>query len=168
MHRRRLVAPIVAIKHYVNHENQPITSGAKRQIDIVDVVAQQSVTNTDDVVEGSIVKAVYLELWVKSQATAGNDTKFQFVFEKVPAGQDAVTFTQMNTLMAYPNKKNIFYTSQGVLGDLTTQSIPIVRNWFKIPKGKQRMGAGDLLAMSISATGFDMDSCGFSTYKEYK
>ncbi len=137
-------------------------------MEVVDAVADGTITNAEDVTEGSIVKAIYLEMWVKSGATAGNDTKFQFVFEKVPSGATPITFAQMNNLGAYPNKKNVFYVSQGVLGDLTTQAIPVVRNWFKIPKGKQRMGVGDLMIMSVSATGFDIDSCGFSTFKEYK
>ncbi len=168
MHRRRLVAPIVTIKHMTNHENAKVLTTAVRNIEIANAVPQQSVVSTTDVVEGSIIKAVYLELWLHSIASAGEDTKFQFVFEKVQGDATPITFTQMNTLMVYPNKKNIFYSSQGVLGDLTTPSIPIVRNWFKIPKGKQRMGQGDELVMTVSATAFDIDTCGLSIFKEYK
>ncbi len=168
MRHRGMVAPINSIKHYVNVENTSVTAGTARPMKVVNAVAQQSVSATNDVVEGSIVKAIFLELWLRSQATSGNDTKFQFVFEKVPAGASPITFTQMNNLMAYPNKKNVFFVSQGVLGDLTTQSIPVVRNWFKIPKGKQRMGIADELVMSVSATTFAVDTCGVSTYKEYK
>ncbi len=168
IHRRRMLAPIVSIKHYVQFENAKVLTTAVRALDIVDAVPQQSVVNADDVVEGSIVKAVYLEVWLHSIATAGEDTKFQFVIEKVPSGAASITFAQMNNLMQYPNKKNILFTSQGVLGDKTTSSIPVVRNWFLIPKGKQRIGAGDKVTATISATAFDIDSCGFSTYKEYK
>ncbi len=168
MRHRGMVAPINSIKHYVNVENVSVTSGTARGMKVVNAVAQQSVSATNDVVEGSIVKAIFLELWLRSQASAGTDTKFQFVFEKVPAAAASITFTQMNNLMSYPNKKNVFFVSQGVIGDLTTQSIPVVRNWFKIPKGKQRMGTNDELVMSVSATGSAIDSCGISTYKEYK
>ncbi len=165
---RRMLAPIVSVKHYVHYENTPVGSATRRSMDVVEAVAQGAITNAEDVTEGSIVKAIFLEMWVKSGATAGNDTKFQFVLEKVPSGATPITFAQMNNLGSYLNKKNVLYVSQGVLGDLTSNSIPIVRNWFKIPKGKQRMGIGDQIVMSVSATGFDIDSCGFSTYKEYK
>ncbi len=74
----------------------------------------------------------------------------------------------MNNLMVYPNKKNILFYSQGVIGDLTTQSIPVVRNWFLIPKGKQRMGLGDKIVETLTATAAVIQNCGFSTYKEYK
>lgn len=159
-------APINSIKHYVHAENTPVGSATRRLVEVVDAVAAPS--DAQDVEQGSIVKAIFLEFWVKSGATDGNDTKFQFLIEKVVADQAPVTFTQMNNLGSYPNKKNVLYFSQGVLGDATTGSIPIVRQWFKIPKGKQRFGLGDSLSVAISATGFDIDSCGFSTYKEYK
>ncbi len=168
MRHRGLVAPINTIKHYVPNDNADIASATKREIPVVTSVGQASVTNTQDVVEGSIVKAVFIEQWIKSEATSGNNTKFQLLLEKVPAGATPVTFAQMNTLMGYLNKKNVLFFSQGIMGDLTTAAIPIVRNWFKIPKGKQRMGLGDEIVVSISANGFIINNCGFSVFKEYK
>ncbi len=152
----------------LNIENAQIVSGAVRQIELVQAVAQTAVTNVSDVVEGSLVKTCYIEQWIKSFAAAGEDTKFQLVLEKVPAGAATITFTQMNNLMTYVNKKNILYTSQGVIGDLTTQSIPIMREWYSIPKGKQRFGLGDVLSLTISATAAVIQTCGLSIYKEWK
>ncbi len=163
-----MLAPIVAIKHYVQMDNTSTADGAVRNLQIIQGVAQTLVVNTADVVEGSIVKAVYLELWFKGNAVAGTEDKFQFLLEKVSQGQDPVTFAQMNSLMGYPNKKNVFFYSQGVTGDLTTQGIPIVRGWFAIPKGKQRFGLEDELFMSVSTTGATANTCGFATFKEYK
>ncbi len=161
-----MLAPINSIKHYVQIENAQIATGNIRASEIVDAVATTS--DAQDVVEGSIVKAIYFEHWVKSFAGAGEDVKFQYAIEKVPANQASVTFTQMNTMDSYPNKKNVLYFSQGVLGDNTSASLPIVRNWFLIPKGKQRMGFGDKVVSTLSATAATIQNCGFSTYKEYK
>ncbi len=166
--RHRMVAPIVSIKHYVNREKSTITDGTSTDMQIIQGVAQTAVTNFADVVEGSIIKAVFIELWLKSNATAGNEVKFQLVVEKVIGNQVPITFTQMNSLMTYPNKKNVLFVSQGVLGDLTTQSMPIIRNWFKIPKGKQRFGIDDEFFVSVSATGATADVCGIFVFKEYK
>ncbi len=169
MRHRRIAAPINTIKHYVQQENATIADAARRSVILVDAVSQSAAgSNVRDILEGSLVKAMFIESWVKSNASAGTDTKFQFVIEKVPAGQSSITFTQMNTMMAYPNKKNVFLYSQGVIGDLTTQAIPIIRDWIKIPKGKQRFGLGDRLVISIGSTGAIMQNCGFSTYKEWK
>ncbi len=168
MRHRRMVAPIVSIKHYVNTEKTTIASGTSLSIQYVQGVVQTAVANFSDVVEGSLVKAVYVELWLKSNATAGNETKFQLVVEKVIGNQEPISFAQMNNLMTYPNKKNVFFVSQGVLGDLTTQSIPIVRNWFKIPKGKQRFGLDDEFFVTVSSTNATVDVCGIAVFKEYK
>ncbi len=84
------------------------------------VLDTAGVSNTEDVIEGAIVKAVFIELWVKSNAPAGTEDKFQFAIEKVPAGAAPLSFTDMNNLQSYQNKKNILYFTQGVIGDLTT------------------------------------------------
>ena len=137
-------------------------------MEIIQAVAQSAVINAQDVVEGSRISAVFLEHWVKSFAATGEDMKFQLAVEKVPAGATAVTFAQLNALMGYPNKKNILYFTQGVIGDLTTQAVPIIRQWFKIPKSKQRFGLGDVLMMTLSSTSAALQNCGFATYKEQK
>ncbi len=163
-----MLAPLITIKHYINVENAQIASAAIRTIELVQAVAQTAVTNTTDVVEGSLVKTVYCEQWIKSFAGAGEDTKFQLVIEKVPAGATPITFTQMNNLMTYPNKKNVLFVSQGVLGDLTTQAIPVIRDWVMIPKGKQRFGLDDRFILTISATAAVIQSCGLAIFKEWK
>ncbi len=163
-----MLAPLVTIKHMINIENAQVASGTAGSIELIQAVGQSAVSQTTDVVEGSVVKTIYIELWIKSFAGAGEDTKFQLVIEKLPQNANPITFAEMNNLMAYPNKKNILYTSQGVLGDLTTQSIPIVRQWFMIPKGKQRFGLGDELVVSLSATAAVIQRCGLSIYKEWK
>ncbi len=163
-----MLAPLITIKHVINLENTVTANGTTRPIELVDSVAQPAVTDPQDVVEGSLVKTCYLELWFKSNADAGQDTKFQLVLEKVPAGATSVTFTQMNNLMTYPNKKNVLYTTQGVVGDLTTQALPITRQWYMIPKGKQRFGLDDRLVATISTTGFGANICGLAIFKEWK
>ncbi len=161
--------PIVnAIKHYVQFENTEIASGTRRNMLIVTAVGQSAVDSPDDVVEGAIIKAVFIEIWVKSKAAAGLENKFQLAVTKAPSGVSTISFADMNNMMAFTNKKNVLLFSQGVTGDLTTQSIPIVRQWFKIPKGKQRFGLGDRFEVTVSSTGAVFDSCGFATYKEYK
>ncbi len=152
----------------VNIENAQIATGNVSSIELVQAVGQTAVTNTTDVVEGSIVKTVYVEMWLKSFAGAGEDVKFQLVLEKLPINSDPITFAQMNNLMNYANKKNILYTSQGVLGDNSTQSIPITRQWHSIPKGKQRFGLGDELVLTISATSATLQRCGLCIFKEWK
>ncbi len=160
-----MLAPIHSIKHYVNLENVVTSDAAATNRQLIQGVKTK--VNSGDVDEGSVVKAIYIEMWFKGNAVAGTEDKFQLVIEKVIADQVPITFTQMNTLDSYPNKKNVFFYSQGVTGDLTTSSIPVVRGWFKIPKGKQRFGLDDELFVSTSTTGATANTCGFATFKEY-
>ncbi len=164
---RRMQAPINSIKHYVYNENTATANGSARTIVLVDAAPAPANTNTFDVKEGAIVKAVFFELWLRSNAAAGTSMKFQLVIEKAPSGVDSVTFTQSNNLQTYDNKKNVLHFSQGVLGDIATTSLPIFKSWILIPKGKQRFGLGDRLVATISATSATLNNCGFATYKEY-
>ena len=167
MRRRQVLAPITTIKHYVQFSNTTITTGSAVGLVIADSVQAPATATTADVKEGSIIKAVHCEMWVKSKASEGGDTQFSMIIEKVPANQASVTFAQMATLSAYNNKKNILYSTQGVIGDLSTQSIPIIRDWILIPKGKQRFGLSDRLVMTIGVIGVNMQRCGIFTYKEW-
>ncbi len=164
---RKMLATINSIKHYVQNENAATASGAARSIVLVDAAIAPANTNTFDVKEGAVIKAVFLELWLRSNAAAGTSMKFQLVIEKVPSGLTSVTFTQSNNLQTYDNKKNILHYSQGVLGDIATTSLPIFKSWLLIPKGKQRFGLGDRLVATLSATSASLNNCGFATYKEY-
>jgi len=169
--RSRGLNPIQSIKHYVQFANATIGTGTIANLTVVDAVSVTAVgANSNEVEEGSIVKAVHIEMWCLCSGSSGAITQFNYVLEKVPAAQTPVTFTQSLNLGAYPNKKNVLYTSQGNLPSRidTSGTIPIMRGWFLIPKGKQRMGLGDKIVLSLASTGSALDRCGMMTYKEYK
>ncbi len=167
---RRGLSPINSIKHYVQQSNTSIASGAATSIIIVAAVANTALpVNTKDVKEGSIVKAVYLEFWLKGNGAADEDTQFNFVVFKNPGGSNDMSVADSLNLMAYDNKKNIFFSSQGVIGGVGGgQSVPVIRQWMKIPKGKQRFGLKDELTVFVGTTGQAMQVCGLSVYKEYQ
>ncbi len=78
----------------------------------------------------------------------------------------AMTFTNSATLDSYTNKKNLLYITQGVSPDANGNPVPVLRQWFKIPKGKQRFGLADALILNLSANVEDMTHCGVFIYKE--
>ncbi len=135
---------------------------------VIDAVIPSAVNLVNEVEEGSVVKAVFIERWIQSDGVETTRTQFNLTIEKVPAGQAPMTQVQSLNAGSYPNKKNILYMSQGILGGEGTQgAVPIIRNWFKIPKGKQRFGLGDRLFVNIAMLGQQAEACGFATYKEY-
>ncbi len=78
-----------------------------------------------------------------------------------------MTFAEQTALHSYNQKNLVFYHTQGITNDQDADATPFLRQWFKIPKGKQRMALGDNLLVSVSVQALDNIICGFATYKEY-
>ncbi len=169
MARRRMLAPIVSKKHYIQLTDTQIASGAILANQLVDAAPAPATTAFFTVVEGSVVKAIYCEYWLLPNGASNDSTQFIGVLEKVPQGAAAVTVAQITSLQSYDNKKNILYTTQGVLNMAVDGqgAIPVSKQWFMIPKGKQRMGLGDRVVFTFFTLGTTMRICGFITYKEY-
>ncbi len=159
--------PINSIKHIVQHTTTTVASASVTTLaDVKGRAFQSSVNSADDIVQGTVIKAIFIELWLLG--TSANASSFVIMFEKSPGGQADPTFTEMSTLDAYPNKKNVLYTTQGLIGSKDTNAVPIYRDWVKIPKGKQRFGLNDDFKINIAVLGADsMQFCGTTIYKGY-
>ena len=140
-----------------------VTANSERFIAAVESTTANLV---DEVAEGAVVKAIFVELWVLD---AGNDGSCVVTISKNPLNNTGPTFVEMNGLGLYPNKKNVLYTHQGLTpNDGITAPRLVCRQWFKIPKSKQSFGLGDFLTLNIANnSGQDLFYCGFATYKEY-
>ncbi len=160
-------APIVSRKHIVQHTEFTVPTTSVVTQNIVHAVAVQNVNSNFEVTEGSVVKAVYVERWLSGKVS---DTygSVVMILEKAPANADAPTFTNMTTLDAYLNKKNILFTTEGIVPGLAQNPTPFMRGWYKIPKSKQRMGLGDKIRVTIASIGAtDNIGCGLDLYKSY-
>ncbi len=168
MRHRRMQAPINSIKHYVHETNIGIATGTIKNIEEILAVVAPANALPFQVIEGSVIKAIYLEFWLSSNGASGTETQFNLTVEKKREAEADMTFGQSAALGAYPNKKNILYTSQGIVNsNAVSGTVPIIRQYILIPKGKQRFGLGDQLMVNISAIGA-LQFCGISTYKEYR
>ncbi len=155
-------------KHYIPLTNSELASAGVLEFDIVEgKTIGNAFAATADVREGSLVKAIFVELWCAGAGASGTDTQFVAVVLKMPSNSPSMTSTNLLNLQSYGNKKNILYTTQGVLRGLDVQAVPIIRQWFKIPKGKQRIGLGDKFQLYLTTVGTGLNRCGFCTYKEY-
>jgi len=165
---RRMLAPINTIKHYVAQSNTNIATGAVQHLTLVNALAKGAArTAASSVEEGAIIKAIHIEFWICG-VLDGATSQFVFVVYKLPAGQSSPTATDMANLGSWDNKKNILFSSQGVFPEgESSQSIPVMREWQKVPKGKQRFGLGDRFSVSFFSVG-TLQVCGLATYKEYE
>ncbi len=168
MRHRRMLAPINTQKHYVHHTNLVIATGTVDNQRAVVAVAGAPAT-TADVQEGAVIKAVYVERWIVGDSgVAGTPTQFTFVIEKKRVKEADMTFAESQNLGSYENKKNILFTSQGIVTNSLAggPTLPVFRNWVLIPKGKQRFGLDDELVVNIAAVNA-LRNCGIETFKEY-
>ncbi len=118
-----------------------------------------------DVREGATISAVFIELWINSDSdtTVGS---FNVSLEYLPGLLTPMTNAQAFSQHGYTNKKNIYYVTQGLSTIQLGNSMPVIRQWFKIPKGKQRMGLGDKLVLNIASLVTALNFCGMIIYKE--
>ncbi len=152
-------------KHYVQQTLSTVDPVDALNSIIIDAV--ETPTAVQHVVEGAIVKAIYIERW---QVAAGNLGSEMFIVAKYPQGAAAPTFGQTQALGDFEGKKNIFFVHQGLsANDGISGPIPVFKGWIKIPKSKQRFGLGDRIILSSVNMHATDDSfiCGFATYKEY-
>ncbi len=151
-------------KHYRQVTVDSVLGGTVKNNTIAVAVAVPSGAQSE-VRVGAVIKAVYVEMWVMAEAqNIGSQT---IILQKTVGDADPITFLEMADLHGYRNKKNVLYTTQGLTGENDTNPIPVMRGWYKIPKGKQRMGLGDQLVLSMSANTEDLRHCGLYIYKEY-
>ncbi len=166
--RRRMLPPISSMKHYVQATNALLASGAVSVTSLVDgVVRGFDRTATNQVDEGAVVKAIFIEWWLNGQGASDVTTQFNLIVIKTEGQGTNPTAAELLNMQSFDNKKNILFASQGVLAGIGSQSIPVLRQWFKIPKGKQRFGLNDRIQVAITTTGAGLQHCGFATYKEY-
>ena len=160
-----MVRPMVhSRKHYVQQSLATILAGVAD--DIIIAFAKETADAADEVKEGNSIKAVWIEMWIRTQSTSPGSVLATLY--KMPGDGSVMLATDQAALHDYANKKNVLYHTQGLTNDQDADAIPFIRQWFKIPKGKQRFGLGDALRLSIFAQGaLDLTICGFMTYKEY-
>ena len=158
--------PIIhSTKHIVQTPISQIATGTAENIVIINAVESTVANVATEVEEGTIIKAVFVEMWLQNQSNLGHSI---VILEKVPISNVGATFAEMGTLFTYDNKKNILFTHEGLTSnDAIGNPIPVIRQWVKIPKGKQRFGLGDSLRLTISnPSSNNLDRCGMFIYKE--
>jgi len=165
-HNRKLAAVTINTqKHILQIGPQSVALGAILNQGIAVAQRAADADAVNDVRVGSIIKAVYVELWCTSDDAT--QSSLILTLEKLPNAADPMTVGDAAALDVYHNKNNVFYTTQGLIGQQANNGIPFMRGWFKIPKGKQRMSEDSRLNLNVSAVLDGVRICGVVIYKEY-
>ncbi len=158
--------PIIhSTKHYFQTSLANVAAGTILQSSLVVAVAVVDKNAKNEVEEGATIKAVFIEYWITGDDAV--QSSGIVTLEKIPAGATAMTAAQSADLQDYPNKKNVLHTFMGLFGPNTQRPLRAISGWFKIPKGKQRFGLGDKLALNFHGQSDGINICGFVIYKEY-
>jgi len=163
-----MVRPTVnSNKHYLQVSLATVDAATTTNTVLAVAVDAPSADSALEVRQGSVIKAVYVEMWVRSSGATPGTVLISFY--KKPGVGTNMTFAEHVGLHTYDNKKNVFYHTQGLVNDNDADAVALVRGWFKVPKGKQRMGLNDALILAVTSqvVGIDLVQCGFATYKEY-
>jgi len=141
-------------------------AGVRKVITLAHAVESTIANLSTEVEEGSNIRAVFVELWLQNKSDDGEEI---VTLSKNNNNATGPTFLEQANLFAYAEKKNILFTHQGLsASDNGSGPYPIIKQWIKIPKGKQRFGLGDKLNLNISNVSSTLlNSCGMSIYKEY-
>ena len=162
-----MVRPTITSEKHINQSSQQTLTGPGTIVAVNLATAKHAVdpASANDVPVGATIKAVYVELWILAEGNAIGATTV--TVEKLISGSGSMSFGNSSALHNYDNKNNIFYSTQGIMGEANTNPTPFVRQWIKIPKGKQRWSLGDKLVINISAITSDITFCGLYIYKAY-
>ncbi len=163
------MAPIVSKKHILPIGITATAVGGITKLIIAE--SKDAPTNlvASEVKIGSVIKAVYIEMWTRGDDETAPPANVFIAFEKLIGSSGFMVFTDATGINVYDNKSNVFYVTQGLVSAGTANSgIPFLRGWFKIPKGFQRMAIGDKLVLNLVALNHDLESCGIFVYKEYQ
>ncbi len=161
-------APIHSRKHIFQISQSTVSQAATINTAFINS-SEGASTTPQGVEEGAIVKACYVEFWV-SQDSASVVGSYTVILYKLPGAATVMATSDAAALHDWDNKKNIFFTAQGLLTPNDGGQVPVLRAWYKIPKGKQRMGLNDRVFVSIrnnNTTAIDINFCGLAIFKEY-
>ncbi len=158
--------PIHSRKHIVQLPFNQISTGAREANTLITSVERTVANTATEVIEGAIIKAVFVEMWLQNSANDGHQI---VMLEKTIASSAPASFASMAALDAYNNKKNVLFIHEGLSSnDGVGNPQAIMNGWFKIPKSKQRFGLGDGLSLNISnPSSNNLNRCGKVIYKEY-
>ncbi len=161
--------PPIHSKKHINQISQS-TVGQAAVVTTTLVQAKEAASTAPaEVSEGAIVKACFVEFWV-SQDSASVVGSYTVILYKQPGDSTGMATAEAAALHDWGGKKNILFTAQGLLTPNDGGQVPVLRAWYKIPKGKQRFGLGDKLQLTIrnnNATAIDINFCGLAVFKEY-
>ncbi len=161
--------PVIHSKKHINQISQGTIGQALIDTQVLIDAREAGSTTPSGIEEGASVKAIYIEYWLGNASTSVVGSYTTIVF-KNPGGTDNPVTGDIAALHDWSNKKNILFTSQALVPPTDGGQVAVLKQWIKIPKGKQRFGLLDRLQITTrnnNSTAVSINFCGLAIYKEY-
>ncbi len=168
MPRRRGLGGIVNSRKNVVSAFTALTADTNGTLAIATAQDNPTLAVTSDVQFGCKIKAIWVEFWTYATQDVGEGvtTGLDVYIIKNPGSN--LTNPTPGTVGSSNEKKFVFRTWKGLIGQRTDGSPPYnFRGWIKIPRIYQRFGANDVLSFVFRSTGSNIIMCTNFIYKYY-
>ncbi len=157
--------PVNRIKH-VRDNQAAYTAGTQSNNNIIAANDSPVLANTNEVLTGSTVNAIYLKVEANATTSAALANLYMIVY-KNPGGN--ITAPAANTVGSNDDKRFVIHQEMIMFQQQDGSNPRTVFNGvIVIPKGYRRFGPNDLLVLSFLAPGVNVQVCFQVHYKEFR
>ncbi len=163
--RRSSKRPINSVKNIVDSTLIGVAAGVTSNVNLATAVNTYAGAVTE-VPIGSNVSSVYLFVQVQPQAAQGNAD--WFFYKSSAAENTALLAVTPGVTGGNTARRFILHEEKGIPGVFNNGASPLTfRGVLKIPRGRQRMGEGDVITLRVRCS-TAYDACVKAIYKFYQ
>ncbi len=159
------IRPVNRVKHVVDQQIGIVLNVQSINV-LVDTEETPSLSQTNEVLLGSTVNAIYLKVEVYARTDAALANCYMMVF-KNPGNN--LMMPNANAIGASDNKRFVIHQEM-VMMERKVNGNPrtLFNGVIVIPRGYRRFGPDDALTLAIFSPGVDIDACFQCHYKEFR
>ncbi len=162
---QKYLHPVNTIKHVVDSQ-LGVIAAAQSKVTIADAVDNPALASPQQVVVGSYVRSLFLNIQVAATGTAALANIYMIIY-KNPSND--LVLPNANVIGTSDLKKVVFHQDMTMTEKNTTAiSRTLFKGVLRVPKHMQRMGQDDRIEVQLFAPGVNFDVCLQSIYKEIR
>ncbi len=162
---QKYLHPVNSKKHVVDNQGG-LVAGTQAIVELAEGVDAPVLASTEQVIVGSYVRSIFLNVQVAATGTAALANVYMIVYKNPSNG---LTPPQANAVGASDVKKIVFHQEM-IMTEKNTTAIPrtLFKGVLKLPRHMQRFGQDDSLLIALLAPGVNFDYCVQCIYKEIR
>ncbi len=164
----RNLRPVNSIKHVVDIQGG-LVAGTQAENALVSAVDAPVLANKDEVITGSRINSIFLNVQAYATSTAALANLYMFIWKNPGANIAVAQVPNANQVGASDMKKLVIHQEMNMYEKNTT-GIPrtLFKGVIKLPKHMRRFGIKDELKIALFSPGVTFDFCVQTIYKEYR